>query len=267
MKVLERAYEIYKDSVGKKQKSLEESNDIEGHISDVVEACDYLLNNDIKLVDLDGVVKEYAIAAALLHDIAKFHNLKGDHGDLGHEILNKEYNFNIPVVNLSVKHHNKKDRSSNSSLMDDEEYSELSNEDKTLCSLLLKITKDADKTANLRMLPIHGGVKYSKGLRGLYISDIVKKTVARKELVDYSDTKTCFDDFLCWTAWQFEINFKTTLGIIKDENLTDGFFRKIFEYVEVVYNDLAGEGRELEKLDKQKAKLIDNLKKIREYFV
>lgn len=267
MSVLEKAYEIYKDSINKKQKSVEKINDIEAHIGDVVEACAYLLDNEPKLVGLGKEVRDYAIASALLHDVGKFYDSKEDHGDLGYKVLVDLYNFNIPVINLAVKHHNKKDRSNNSSLMDDEGYLKLSDEDKELCLLLLKITKDADKTANLRMLPIRGGAEYSKGLRELYISDTVKKTVVRKELVDYSDTGTCFDDFLCWTAWQFEISFETTLNIIEEEKLTDGFFKKIFEYVDVVYNDLVAQGSELEKLDRQKAKLIEDLKEVRKYFV
>lgn len=270
-KILEDAYRKNRDGTDYK-KAVDWFDMKKSHTDDVVEACKEIVAEDKELKGLDDEVKEYAVASSILHDVGRFYEYEGekclshdiDHGDFGDKVLKDIYNFNVPLINLAVKHHNK---ISDNSLFDDNEYKKLSGSDKKIALLLLKITKDSDKVANLRLFGNYG-VQFSRRQRQLYISSKIKNALKEKKLINSSMRETCFDSALTYMAWQFDINYNASFEIIRKERLNDKFYGKVLDYIEVVYSDLVsgGDGN-VEKLDEQKAKLISDLQETRSYFV
>lgn len=278
MSIVEEAYRILEDAYRKNRNDTKYKHVIEwfdmkkSHTDDVVEACKEIIEKDGELKGLSGQIKGYATASSILHDIGRFYEYDGekclshevDHGDFGDKVLRGVYDFNTSLVNLAVKHHNK---ISDDTLFVDKEYKKLSGDDKEIELLLLKITKDADKIANLRLFGNYG-VQFSRRQRQLYISSKVKNALKDKKLINSSMRETCFDSALTYMAWQFDINYDASFDIIRNEKLNDKFYSKVFDYVDTVYDNLVASGDgDIGKLDEQKAKLIKDLQETREYFV
>lgn len=165
-----------------------------------------LSNEDIELAGLCG----------LLHDIGRFEQWKRytsyndldtlDHGDLGVEILNKN-NFinrfttnNKETILRAVKYHNKY-RVPNT----------LNNKNRYFTN----ITRDADKIDILYLFS-------TKGLTTeLDNSKMSKKVINRlynKESIKRVDVKTKADEIAVRLAFVFDLNFKESYKIIKDNN-------------------------------------------------
>lgn len=176
-----------------------------------------LSEEDILLAQLIG----------LLHDIGRFEELNFfkkfdsvhfDHAEYGVKMLfednlirefieDKSYD---DIIKIAIKNHNKLN---------------IENELNEKCLLHSKIIRDADKLDNFRIKKeekieeiFPGKVNNQEELENSYISDKVYETIKNKKCVDIHDRETILDYWLCVLAFIFDLNFKETLEIVKENN-------------------------------------------------
>ena len=176
-----------------------------------------LSDEDINLAGLIGY----------LHDIGRFDELKtfkrfdsvaNDHALYGVKILfegglikefidTDEYNN---IIEKAVGNHNKK------KIEDGLTEREL---------LHAKIIRDADKLDNFRVKEeetiaaiFPGIVKTKEEIESSLISDNVYNAIVREECVDIKDRVYPLDYWICVLGFIFDINYKETLSIIKENN-------------------------------------------------
>ncbi len=162
---------------------------------------------------------EIATLIGLLHDIARFeqytryHTFKDaesvDHGDLGVEILNKDLHKYIDtdkydeLIKIAVKNHNKYKIEDG-----------LTQEQK----LFAKIIRDADKID----IFYEGVVMFWKGNENTVeestISPEVFKQIQNNIQVKRGTRQTPVDNVISVLAFIFDINFKTSFEILKQED-------------------------------------------------
>ena len=176
-----------------------------------------LSDEDINLAGLIG----------LLHDIGRFDELKNfkkfdsvgndhamnaskllfDEGLISQFIDTDKYNN---IIRKAIENHNKK-------------YIEEGLSEKEL--LHAKIIRDADKLDNFRVKKeekieniFPGLVNNKEELENSLISDNVYNSIIKEECVDIKDRVYPLDYWICVLAFIFDINFKESLLIIKDNN-------------------------------------------------
>ena len=162
---------------------------------------------------------ELATLIGLLHDIARFEQYKQyhtfkdaesiDHGDLGVEILNKDLHKYIDtdkydeIIKLAVKNHNK--YKIEEGLTQEQE-------------LFAKIIRDADKID----IFYEGVVMFWKGNESAVeestISPEVFEQIQNNIQVKRGTRQTSVDNVLSVLAFIFDINFKTSFEILKQED-------------------------------------------------
>lgn len=88
-----------------------------------------------------------------------------------------------------------------------------------------KIIRDADKLDNFRVKKeekieaiFPGKVKNKEDLEDSTITDIVFETVKKQKCVDIHDRVTPLDYWVCVLAFIFDLNFKETYQIVKENN-------------------------------------------------
>jgi len=131
-----------------------------------------------------------------------------DHGALGADILNKDYNVHEPHILFSIKYHDKMEI--DAECLDESIW------------LMLWLVRDADKLANYIMFK-NEGVKYMTTAqnKNLKITESAFQSFKQRRLVDwYSiDKPTKFDFVLLLICWQYDIYFKATRQIMEQENI------------------------------------------------
>ena len=164
---------------------------------------------------------------AILHDIGRFDELKNlkkfdsvgndhamfaskllfDEGLINNFIDNDKYNN---IIRKAIENHNKK--SIEEGLTDKE-------------LLHAKIIRDADKLDNYRVKKeekieniFPGIVNNSADLENSLISDSVYNSILKEECVDIKDRKYPLDYWVCILGFTFDIYFKETLSIIKQND-------------------------------------------------
>lgn len=176
-----------------------------------------LPEEDIKLAEL----------IALLHDIGrfeeitvlkKFDSVKFDHASHGVKMLFEnnlirdfiEDESYDPIIKLAIDNHSR--------LEIQEGLDER-------CLLHSKIIRDADKLDNFRLKkeePIEeifpGQVKCIEDMENSRLSDKIYETVKNKKCVDIHDRVTTLDYWICVLAFVFDLNFKESYEIVKDNN-------------------------------------------------
>lgn len=190
----------------------------------------YVVDNAIMISEKLGLSKEDINLSALigiLHDIGRFDELKNlkkfdsvgnDHALFASRLLFEEnlitnfidtdkYNN---IIQKAIENHNKKQIEEGLS-------------DKEL--LHAKIIRDADKLDNYRVKKeekienIFPGIVNSKEeLENSLISDSVYESVMKEECVDIKDRKYPLDYWVCVLAFTFDLYFKETLQIVKENN-------------------------------------------------
>ena len=193
----------------------------------------HVVDNAVMISKKQGLSEEDTNLAALigiLHDIGRFDELKNlkkfdsvgnDHAMFASKILFEEglitnfidtdkYNN---IIKKAIENHNKKQIEDGLS-------------DKEL--LHAKIIRDADKLDNYRVKQeekienIFPGIVNSKEeLENSLISDNVYNSVMKEECVDIKDRKYPLDYWICVLAFTFDLNFKETLLIVKENNYID----------------------------------------------
>ena len=162
---------------------------------------------------------ELATLIGLLHDIARFEQytryqtfkdfISIDHGDLGVEILNKDIRKYIEtdkydeIIKIAIKNHNK--YAIENGLTEEQE-------------LFAKIIRDADKIDI-----IYEAIEmFWKGkeieIENSKITTKVLEQFRNKKQIDKILKKTPIDDVVLVIALIFDINFKVSLEIIKNNN-------------------------------------------------
>ena len=193
----------------------------------------HVVDNAIMISKKLGLSEEDINLAALigiLHDIGRFDELKNlkkfdsvgnDHAMFASKLLFEEglitkfidtdkYNN---VIKKAIENHNKKQIEEGLS-------------DKEL--LHAKIIRDADKLDNYRVKQeerieniFPGVVNNKEELENSLISDNVYNSVMKEECVDIKDRKYPLDYWICVLAFTFDLYFKETLLIVKENNYID----------------------------------------------
>ena len=193
----------------------------------------HVVDNAIMISKKLGLSEEdvdLAALIAILHDIGRFDELKNlkkfdgvgnDHAMFASKILfednlitsfidTDEYNN---IIKKAIENHNKKQIEDGLS-------------DKEL--LHAKIIRDADKLDNYRVKQeekieniFPGIVKSQEELENSLISDNVYNSVMKEECVDIRDRKYPLDYWVCVLAFTFDLYFKESLLIVKENNYID----------------------------------------------
>lgn len=176
-----------------------------------------LNEEDIKLAEL----------IALLHDIGRFEEItflkqfdsvKFDHASYGVKMLFDDHLIRDFVEEDSYDEIIKKAISNHSRLSIEEGL-----DDRTL--LHSKIIRDADKLDNFRVKKeeqiqaiFPGRVKDKSDMETSFISDKVYEAIRNRKCVDIHDRTTVLDYWVCVLAFVFDLNFRESYQIVKDNN-------------------------------------------------
>ena len=210
------------------------------HSQDVFKISQYLIENDKVLKKLDDKYKLYGQLSALLHDIGRAYEV-GDmrekvkpHGYYGADIILKQVEKeNNPFILIPVKYHGdlKAEENARKEL---EEINNLSDEEKEIVIMLLKLVMDSDKLANFELFK-KADKKYFN-LIGLderpYISDECFESFKNRELVKLKDRKTILDKVLLTICWVYDLNYKASIDLVKKENHLEDYLNLFEKYVD-----------------------------------
>lgn len=93
------------------------------------------------------------------------------------------------------------------------------------CLLHAKIIRDADKLDNFRVKKeekieaiFPGKVKNKEEMESSQVTDIVYETIKRRECVNICDRETVLDYWVCVLAFVFDLNFKESYEIVRDND-------------------------------------------------
>lgn len=191
-----------------------------------------------KNLNLSKEEVKLAEVIALLHDIGRFEELlylkkfdsaKFDHAAIGVKILFEENvieKFNIDkkyydIIYKAVLYHSRK------TLPEDLTEEEL---------LQSKIIRDSDKLDNFKLKLrsrankcFPGNINSRKEVETSLISDKVYESIMKRECVDVKDRKTPLDLFICILGFTYDLNFKESLEIVKENDYINRIIDK-FEY-------------------------------------
>ena len=250
IKSLEEAQEILKKHYTLQQKVVDESGvkmDMLWvsrkyiHSQDVFKISQYLIENDEVLKKLDNKYKLYGDLSALLHDIGRAYEV-GDmkdkvkpHGYYGADIVLKQVEKeNNPFILIPVKYHGdlKAEENARKEL---EEIDDLSDEEKEIVIMLLKLVMDSDKLANFKMFKKFDR-KYFVNLIGLdekpYISDECFESFKNRELVSLKDRKTVLDKILLTICWIYDLNYQASIDLVKKEKHLEDYLNLFEKYID-----------------------------------
>ncbi len=193
----------------------------------------HVVDNAIMISKKLGLSEEdvnLAALIAILHDIGRFDELKNlkkfdsvgnDHAIFASKLLFEEnlitnfidtdrYNN---IIKKAIENHNKKQIEEGLS-------------DKEI--LHAKIIRDADKLDNYRVKKeekieniFPGVVNNKEELENSLVSDNVYNSIMKEECVDIKDRKYPLDYWICVLAFTFDLYFKETLLIVKENNFID----------------------------------------------
>ena len=211
------------------------------HSQDVFKISQYLIENDEVLKKLDNKYKLYGELSALLHDIGRAYEV-GDmkdkvkpHGYYGADIVLKQVEKeNNPFILIPVKSHGdlKAEENARKEL---EEINDLSDEEKEIVIMLLKLVMDSDKLANFKMFKKFDR-KYFVNLIGLdekpYISDECFESFKNRELVSLKDRKTVLDKILLTICWIYDLNYQASIDLVKKEKHLEDYLNLFEKYID-----------------------------------
>ena len=211
------------------------------HSQDVFKISQYLIENDEVLKKLDNKYKLYGQLSALLHDIGRAYEV-GDmkdkvkpHGYYGADIILKQVEKeNNPFILIPVKYHGdlKAEENARKEL---EEINDLSDEEKEIVIMLLKLVMDSDKLANFKMFKKFDR-KYFVNLIGLdekpYISDECFESFKNRELVSLKDRKTVLDKILLTICWIYDLNYQASIDLVKKEKHLEDYLNLFEKYID-----------------------------------
>ena len=211
------------------------------HSQDVFKISQYLIENDEVLKKLDNKYKLYGELSALLHDIGRAYEV-GDmkekvkpHGHYGADIILKQVEKeDNPFILIPVKYHGDLEAEENAR-KELEEIDNLSDEEKEMVIMLLKLVMDSDKLANFKMFKKFDR-KYFVNLIGLdekpYISDECFESFKNRELVSLKDRKTVLDKILLTICWIYDLNYQASIDLVKKEKHLEDYLNLFEKYID-----------------------------------
>ena len=211
------------------------------HSQDVFKMSQYLVENDEVLKKLDNKYKLYGQLSALLHDIGRAYEV-GDmkekvkpHGHYGADIILKQVEKeDNPFILIPVKYHGDLEAEENAR-KELEEIDNLSDEEKEMVIMLLKLVMDSDKLANFKMFKKFDR-KYFVNLIGLdekpYISDECFESFKNRELVSLKDRKTVLDKILLTICWIYDLNYQASIDLVKKEKHLEDYLNLFEKYID-----------------------------------
>ena len=187
-----------------------------------------------KSLNLNEEDEELAVKCALLHDIARFKQITEyntfidknsfDHGDMGEKIL-RENNYissyeedkdKQELILTTIRNHNKFKIEDNL-------------DDRTV--LFCKLVRDADKVDILRK---QGTFRIDDNKE---INENVCKSLINGDMVKNIDVLSKADGALRQLGFTYDLNFKESFKIIKEEKIMDNVIDNIKKYVASPYLD------------------------------
>ena len=190
----------------------------------------HVVNNATKIAtNLNLSIEDIKLAEliALLHDIGRFEEInlldKFDSVGFDHAAYGVKLLFEDNLIRNFVEENNydeiiKTAINNHSRLKIEEGLSDR-------CLLHAQILRDADKLDNFRVnkeekieARFPGIVKSSKDIENAILSDQVYEAVQKQKCVDIHDRKTPIDYWVCVLAFIFDLNFKESYQIIKEND-------------------------------------------------
>ena len=191
-------------------------------------------------IDIDENTKKLALIASLLHDISRFKQWSEyktyndetsfDHGNMSYEIL-KENNYiekyvsdkkEQDIILNAVAKHNKRYLES----VNDIEY-----------DFVARVVRDADKIDILKTQYIgindpHYRITHADGeVFETIITDALIDDILRHEPSKNENVKTYFDGVIRSLGFLFDINFKKTFEIVKEDKIIEQKIDYLRKYV------------------------------------
>ncbi len=190
----------------------------------------HVVENAKRLADkleLSEEDKRLAELIALLHDIGRFEEItflkqfdsvRFDHASYGVKMLFEDHlirefmedNRYDEIIKVAIHNHS---RLKIEEGLDDR------------CILHSKIIRDADKLDNFRVKKeerieaiFPGKVKSIEDMENSLLSDVVYETVLKENCVNIHDRKTALDYWVCVLAFIFDLNFKESYKIVKEND-------------------------------------------------
>ena len=206
------------------------------HTMRVVEIAKKIVDD----INVDTNLKRLAIIGSLLHDISRFKQWTEyrtyndsnsfDHGDMSYEIL-KENNY----IEKYVSDKKEQDIILNAVLKHNKRFLDLVNDDEY--DFVAKVVRDADKIDILKTQYIsindsHYRITHADGevfdntITDALVNDIINHEPSRNENV-----KTYFDGVIRSLGFLFDINFKKTFAIVKEDKIIEQKIDYLRKYV------------------------------------
>ena len=138
-------------------------------------------------------------------------------------ILKQVEKENNPFILIQVKYHGdlKAEENARKEL---EEIDDLSDEEKEIVIMLLKLVMDSDKLANFELFKIVSEEKYFLSKKQeLFITDACYECFLKRGLVKRGELQTIFDEILFYIGWIYDLNYEASKKLIFEEKLAQAY--------------------------------------------
>ena len=233
------------------------------HSLDVFKVSKYLIENDPVLSKIDEKYKIYGELGAILHDIGRAYKIGENrqkvepHGAYGADKILKEVEkIDDPFILIPIKYHDE--------LYAEEEARQellnynLTDEEKEIIILLLKVVMDSDKLANFELYKTLNE-KFFLGLPDKpYFTQKCLDSFKKRQLVIREDRETIFDQILFYATWVYGLNFDASIKFILEHDSMKEFMKMLNNKVAVIEKN--EDPKDVEKVKKQ-------IEEIRQQFI
>ena len=209
------------------------------HSIAVWQAGKEIMDQTPELVEVDDKFRALAERALLFHDVGRFEEAvrryedwqkniltrasvdKYDHGIIGYEILKKQPKYNDLRILLAIKYHGK--------MMEEVRQSDLWQETEKVpegaaARQILYLVRDADKTANLRVIKQEDHLRQDLFFKQLTeealkapISAAVMQQFKQHQTVLFKNVYSFADRVLMVISWIFDLNYQRTKELFVEE--------------------------------------------------
>ena len=251
IKFLKTEFQNAIDEIGEDKRCAEILQRKFAHSSRVLENGLQIINHDIPQILSQPEFKKQCEIALLFHDIGRFRETVElykrqsmkywggrmcDHGILGAEILSQTPEYRDTKILLSVRHHGHLIEE----FYNDAEYSALSDADKSLAEIMIKLVRDADKLDLYYLQKYYNNIESDVIFHNLTekqkfapLSEEVLTQFFSAKPINHTFIKTLSDRILGCISWQFDINYSLTIQLY----ISEGYSQKLFDLLAVYCND------------------------------
>ena len=251
---LKARYKKVRDYVSSAPYFLDYANEKFHHSMQVIGAMKYIMKHEKTFQNCDDNFLNYAKNATILHDVGRFEEIKRlydaeknrnkkdslwnsnlNHGYIGYEILKNSAEYNDPRIYIPVKHHG----GLTQDIYNDDEYKNIKDEKlKREIENIIKLVRDADKTANFYLFT-SAGVKHfpnlfprSKGQEGKKweLSENTKEIIKQHRLMKTAEIQNYLDEAIHLLIWVFDINYLPSYDLIIKNGSLEKSMEEVFAY-------------------------------------